>query len=155
MKISEVKTGFVKEVQVLQVQDEELKHFTSKKYFFTWKKEQGKAAFFKLCLKGDEVALGLIALVDHPTDYRFEIKLLACSRENFGKDKIYDGIAGCLIGFACKEAVKKFGNKACVSLLPKTVLREHYKAKYGFLDGGHHLFVEGTSLLHLLNEYYL
>ena len=150
-----MKTGIEKAAQVLPVQDEELKHFTSKKYFFSWKKEQGKAALFKLCLKADEEVLGLIALVDHPTDQRIEIKLLACSREDFGKDKMHERITGCLIGFACREAVKKHADKACVSLLPKTVLREHYKAKYGFLDGGPHLFVEGTSLLHLLNEYYL
>ncbi len=91
--------------------------------------------------------------MDIPAEYRMEIKLLASARENVGDGKEYEGIAGCLIGFACRESVKRYGDLACVSLMPKTELQEHYRRKYGMIDAGHQLCVEGLSLIKLINKY--
>jgi hypothetical protein len=81
-----------------------------------------------------------------------EIILLAASKENRGKVKKYDGIAENLIAFACREAVKLFAENACVSLYPKTELKKHYIEKYGMLNAGKQLYLEGLSLYRLLRK---
>ncbi|HET9058015.1 MAG TPA: hypothetical protein VFN30_14310 [Chitinophagaceae bacterium] len=153
MTIIEVKTGKSKRVDVVPVNVEGLKILTKKRYFFSWKKEKAHTQLYKLCIVGEDDILGVMALVDVPGDRRMEIKLLVSSKENVGKEKMYDRIAGCLVGFACKESVKRYGDLACVSLKPKTELREHYRNKYGMIDAGLQLCVEGLSLIKLINKY--
>lgn len=148
-----MKTGKSKAVIISPVNDEDVKILTKKRYFFSWRNEKANAHLYKLCIAGEDDILGVMALVDVPAEYRMEIKLLASARENVGDGKDYEGIAGCLIGFACRESVKRYGNLACVSLKPKTELQEHYRRKYGMIDAGHQLCVEGLSLIKLINKY--
>ena len=82
-----------------------------------------------------------------------QIHLLCVSRENQGKGKKYDGIAGSLIAFSGRTAISKYFGQACISLLPKTELRAHYKSKYGMMDGGPQLFLEGAKLNAILKKY--
>jgi len=78
----------------------------------------------------DNDILGAIAILKFPKEFRYEIKLLAVSKENVGSSKIYNGIAGCLMAFACKDCLREYGELACVSLIPKTKLKKHYIRKY-------------------------
>jgi hypothetical protein len=80
--------------------------------------------------------LGAVGLVDWPEEKRIEIKLLAVSAGNIGKQRSYDGIAGCLIAYACRLAVAKYESEACVSLVPKTELVRHYMEKYYMAHAG-------------------
>jgi hypothetical protein len=48
-----------------------------------------------------------MALIDVPQEKRIEIKLLANSRENQGRNKLYNRVAGCLIAYACNLAKEK------------------------------------------------
>ena len=72
-----------------------------------------------------------------------------------GKIKKYEGIAGCLIAFVGGIALEKYFEHACISLLPKTELRSHYKSKYGMVDGGPQLFLDGFRLHAIVNKYLL
>jgi len=60
-----------------------------------------------------------------------------------------------LIGYACRLAVTQFGENACVTLIPKTKLREHYINKYGMAAAGNSLFLADESLLLIISEYHL
>lgn len=108
---------------------------------------------YKLSLAREDNIIGLVGFVDVPADYRMEIRLLASSSENVGKGKVYEGIAGSLISFVCREALAKYGDLACVSLIPKTELKQHYINKYGMLPGGRQVFLEGKELLDLIKKY--
>ena len=154
MVITEVATGRKLAVSIFPVEGKDFKQITKKRYFFDWKKERGVSDLFKLTLKGGSEILGLLALVDFPGEFRMQIRLLSVSRENLGKTKIYEGTAGCLIAFAGRTAVGKYFEQACISLLPKTELRLHYKSKYGMLDGGPQLFLEGAGLQALIKKYF-
>lgn len=155
MTITEIRTNKKFGVVVSPVNLEDLKQLTIKRYYFSWKKISLVARLYKLCIKGEEEILGVIAVVDIPEEMRIEIKLLSCSKENVGHDKIYDNIAGCLVAYTCREAVKKYGDKACVSLLPKTILKRHYKEKYKMVEAGQQLYLEGESLISLIYQYIL
>ncbi len=155
MTITEIRTNKKFGVVVSPVNLEHLKQLTIKRYYFSWKKISLVARLYKLCIKGKEEILGVIGVVDIPEEMRIEIKLLSCSKENVGHDKIYDNIAGCLVAYTCREAVKKYGDKACVSLLPKTILKRHYKEKYKMVEAGQQLYLEGESLISLIYQYIL
>jgi len=135
------------------VDDKDFKTITVKRYFFYWKKIKSTCPVFKLTLIDSNDILGLIALVDYYEEQRTEIKLLAVSIENLGKEKQFEGTAGCLIAFACKEALLKFENFPCVSLIPKTELKQHYINKYHMIDAGWQLYLEDMPLLNVIKEY--
>jgi hypothetical protein len=50
-------------------------------------------------------------------------------------------------------ALKKYVGPACISLLPKTELRAHYKREYGMVDGGPQLYLDGANLQAIVNKY--
>jgi hypothetical protein len=153
MHVIESKSKAQKRVSVRALDPADFRKIKKHQYFFNWKSAAKEAIVYKLTLNGEEGILGLIALVDVPSEFRIEIKLLATSIENTGKSKIYEGIAGCLISFACREAVTKYGELAAVSLLPKTELKHHYMKKYGMLDAGRHVYLEGRELIDLIKKY--
>jgi hypothetical protein len=153
MYIIEVCSGISKKVIISQVNPADLTSLTRKKYFFTWKSLKQSAIMYKLQIEGEKEILGVMALVDYPTEKRIEIKLIANSIENQGKNKKYDRIAGCLIGYACRLSIDKYMEDACVSLIPKTELINHYKQKYYMTYGGWHLFMEYDVLNKLIKEY--
>lgn len=155
MSLIEIKTGKREKVKIVPVVDDDYKILTQKRYYFLWKrfKRCTDVVVYKLRISGDEDILGVMALIDVPSESRFEIHLLACSIENVGKNKTYEGITGHLIAFACQQAVKKYGRDACVSLLSKTRLKAHYIQQYGMLDAGLQLFLAGKALNDIILKY--
>src|SRR6218665_2170019 len=121
-------------VKIKPLLHQDYTRITKSGYFFDWKTEKENEVF-KLCMQGSDEILGLVSLIEH-NDRSIQINLLAVSKENRGKQKIYVGITGNLIAWACREAVKRFGENACVSLVPKTKLIEHYKRQYGMMEAG-------------------
>jgi len=90
-------------VRILQAEKSDFNNLTVKRYSFNWKKLKEGFVIYKLSLTGNDDILGVVALIDHPAEERTEIKLLAVSVENRGRNKQYERIAGCLIAFAGRE----------------------------------------------------
>lgn len=153
MEITDLFSGERRKIIVREVTDEELSLLTRKRYSFNWKKLKGTAVIYKLQVIGDDDILGVLALIDFDDELRIEIKLLAVSKENIGNTKRYDGIAGCLIAFACRESISKYGALACVSLVPKTSLIKHYIQQYNMKYAGWQLFLDGIELQQILRKY--
>ncbi|MHA4739847.1 N-acetyltransferase [Dyadobacter sp. MSC1_007] len=124
----------------------------SKRFHFNWNREIPYHVY-QLKADGSNAVLGLISLDNRPRDYAIEIRLLANSKENIGDGKVYDGIAGCLIAFACREAFKS-GYDGFVCLKPKTDLIRHYQEKYGFLATNMYLITEKENSLTITERYY-
>ena len=153
MFIFEMSSGISKKIVISQVNPADLASLTRKRYFFSWKSLKQSAIIYKLQIEGEKEILRVMALVDHPIEKRIEIKLIANSIENQGKFKQYDRIAGCLIAYACRLSIDKYMEDACVSLIPKTELINHYKQKYYMTYGGWHLYMEYDVLNKLIKEY--
>lgn len=160
MAILEVATNKTRRATVALLEQEDLKKIKKARYFFDWKTEAQTNTAYKLTLTGEDDIKGLMSIVDHPGEQRIEIRLLAVSKENVimakekgTKQKEYDGIAGNLIAQACRLAVTKYGENACVSLVPKTELRQYYKSAYGFMDASQSVFLEGEPLYRLIDIY--
>jgi len=153
MEIIEIATGKRKAIIIREAETEDFKLLTKKRFSFVWKTFRNSTSVYKLQIEGEDGILGVMGLIDWPPEKRIEIKLLASSMENIGKQKIYERIAGCLITFACRLAVSKYGPDACVSLVPKTELIKHYMQKYHMEHAGWQLYLEGNKLDKLLKEY--
>ncbi|TKT92680.1 hypothetical protein [Dyadobacter frigoris] len=108
---------------------------------------------FKLALAENDETIGLMALALFDSEQRVEIKLIESSAGNIGKNKFYSRIAGCLLAHAARMAVTRYGATAAISLVPKTQLINHYIREYGFQIAGKSLFMEGKSLIKLIDEY--
>jgi hypothetical protein len=144
---------------VRRVTDADLGKLTKRRYFFDWKLIYGKADLYKLCLDGDEDIKGLMAIIDFPEEYRVEVKLIAASKENvatshqLGKTvKRYENVAMCLLVFAGRIALANYGIMACLSLIPKTNLRQHYIRKYGMKVAGQSLYLDSDGLEQLITK---
>jgi hypothetical protein len=100
---------------------------------FNWNDYQHKEVF-KCILERTRNILGIMSITDHrdPATNAIEIDLLEVGESNIGRHKIIEGIAGCLIAFACRESFKR-GHDGLVFLTPKSELIKHYRAKYGMV----------------------
>jgi hypothetical protein len=156
MEITELATGFKKKVIISAVENDDFKVLLKRNYSFDWKSFKDKLEVFKLCTEDQpERILGVVGILDVPDEMRIEIKLIANSRENIGRKKKYERIAGCLIAFVGNEALAKYKRYACVSLIPKTELILHYETKYRMKYAGWQLYLEEENLRKLIKEYYL
>lgn len=102
----------------------------NKEFGFKWDHYRGKEVY-KLQIEDDKKIQGLMCIFDHidPNFDAIEIELLESCKENIGSNKIWEGVAGCLIAYACRESITR-GHQGYVFLTPKTSLIKHYQAKY-------------------------
>jgi hypothetical protein len=140
-------------VTIERLADEDHKVITKKRFMFNWKQERTQIVY-KLRIDGQTDILGLMSVEYFDTEERLEIRLLEVSKENVGAGKSLGRIAGILIAFAARLAVKKYGSLAAISLVPKTVLSQYYIEMYHFEPAGKSLFMEGQTLWNILNEYH-
>ncbi|HEY0273722.1 MAG TPA: hypothetical protein VGC22_11095 [Chitinophaga sp.] len=136
MELQHVKTGEKHQAIVEKVIEEDFKYIKKNKASFNsfnWNQFKDQE-IYKLRLADSQDILGLMCLIDFPPEdgmNALEINLLEVSSENRGKDKVWAGIAGCLIAFACRESFRR-GYEGWVFLIPKSGLIEHYTKAYGF-----------------------
>lgn len=73
---------------------------------------------------------------------------------NKGEKKVYAGVAGNLVAFACKLSFQR-GHQGNISFISKTQLIEHYQKTLGaFHFGGRLMVVETKAALQLINKYF-
>lgn len=73
---------------------------------------------------------------------------------NRGKEKMYAGVPGNLVAFACRLSFQR-GHEGNVSFLSKTNLIEHYEKTLGaFHFGGRVMIIETKSAIKLINRYF-
>ena len=73
---------------------------------------------------------------------------------NKGKSKVYAGVPGNLVAFACRLSFQR-GFDGNVSFISKTQLISHYEKTLGaFHFGGRLMIIESKAALHLINKYF-
>lgn len=152
MKIIDISTGEKHLVEILSVEIDEFKTLRKDRYFFDWKIERNKEVY-KLQIKGSSDILGLISIERISQEWRIHIRLLTVSKENKGNEKKYDNIAGNLIAYVAKIAIREYGELACVSLRPKSQITQHYIDKYNMNITGMILSIEVPEIINLINLY--
>ncbi|EJF99021.1 hypothetical protein [Flavobacterium sp. F52] len=146
--------SFQTEISVLQNSD--LKHLTKKNgWLFNWKEEFKNPIrdIYKLTIVGNSTIIqGLISL-EVKSDHVY-MHLVESAPFNKGKTKVYLGVAGNLVAYACKLSFQR-GHDGNVSFLSKSQLVGHYEKTLGaFHFGGRIMIIETKSALKLINRYF-
>ena len=122
---------------------------------FYWKNEfkNPLRTVYKLTIHQNEnIIQGLISL-----EIRFDhvyMHLIESAPFNKGKEKVYTGVPGNLVAFACKISFQK-GYEGNVSFVAKSQLINHYEQSLGAIHaGGRIMIIDTTAALRLTNKYY-
>ena len=154
--IENVVTGdsFTTDISILTTAD--LKTIAkSKGWLFNWKEELRQSArdVYKLTIVYNPTIIqGLISL-EVKSDHVY-MHLVESAPFNKGQTKVYSGVPGNLVAFACKLSFQR-GHEGNVSFISKTQLIEHYEKTLGaFHFGGRLMIIETQSALRLINRYF-
>jgi len=146
--------SFPTEVSFLLKSD--LTDITKKKgWLFDWKAELKipDREVYKLTIVNNlKVTQGLTSLAiksDHVL-----IHLIENAPFNRGTNKLYEGVPGNLVAYACRLSFQR-GHEGFVAFHSKTILIEHYVQTLGALHYGNHLMViETSAAIKLVNKYF-
>ena len=127
----------------------------NKGWLFNWKDEYKDPLkdVYKLTIANNPTIIqGLISL-EVKSDHVY-MHLVESAIFNKGKTKVYAGVPGNLVAFACKLSFQR-GHEGNVSFISKTQLIEHYEKTLGaFHFGGRVMIIETNAALKLINKYF-
>ena len=154
--IENVKTGdsFATEISLLTKSDLMAVN-KNVSWLFNWGEEYMNAAqeVYKLTfVNNPSIIQGLFSLVIKP-DHIY-INLLESAPYNKGENKVYKGVPGNLVAFACRLSFQR-GHEGNVAFLSKTELINHYKDTLGASHIGGRVMIIGTNAaLVLIDKYF-
>jgi hypothetical protein len=146
--------SFATEISLITISD--LKKINKKNHWnFDWIFEfkQPQRDIYKLTIVNNQtVVQGLISL-EIKQDHVY-MHLLESAPFNKGKSKLYAGVPGNLVAFACKLSFQR-GQEGNVSFLSKTQLIQHYIESLGAdYIGGRIMIIQTIAALKLINKYF-
>lgn len=142
--------------EVLPVSLKDLKGVTKRNdWRFNWTDEfkQPDRTVYKLVIVDNiKIIQGLISLT--PTSDSVFMHLIETAPFNFGKNKMYLGVAGNLVAFACRQSFLR-GTDGYVSFRSKTNLIKHYEETLNAEHfGGHLMIINRDAALKLIDKYF-
>jgi len=154
--IENVHSGDSFQTEVSLLLSTELRNITKKNgWNFDWKSEfkQPQREIYKLTIiNNPNIIQGLVSLEVKP-DHVY-MHLIESSPFNIGINKVYVGVPGNLVAFACKLSFQR-GSDGYVSFIAKTKLIDHYIKSLGAVHFGEHLMVITTeTALKLIGKYF-
>lgn len=124
-------------------------------WLFNWKaefKEPARDVYKLTIVNNSKIIQGLISL-EVKEDHVY-MHLVESAPFNKGSTKVYSGVPGNLVAFACKLSFQR-GHEGNVSFISKTQLIEHYEKTLGaFHFGGRIMIIETNAALKLINKYF-
>lgn len=142
--------------EVIRLTTIDLKQVTKKNgWNFNWKQEldNNSREVFKLTITNNPTIIqGIISFSIKPDHIYME--LVESAPFNLGRNKLYEGVPGNLVAFACKVSFQH-GFDGFVSFTAKTKLIEHYEKTLGAYHFGNHLMIIHTGAAqHLIDKYF-
>ena len=144
------------QTEVSRLTSIDLKIITKKNNWnFDWKSEFTniqKEVYKLTIINNSNIIQGLLSITieqDH-----IYINLLESSPFNIGKNKLYEGVAGNLVAFACKVSFQK-GYDGFVAFTAKTNLIKHYEESLGALHfKNQRMIIETEASKKLVKKYF-
>jgi hypothetical protein len=154
--IENAKTGDSFTTEISLVVKEDLKVLTKKnRWQFNWVSESKNPSreVYKLTIANNlSIIQGVISL-EVKTDHVY-MHLIESAPFNLGREKVYLGVPGNLVAFACRLSFQR-GGEGYVSFLSKTKLIGHYEKSLGAIHfGGHKMVITTENALKLTNKYF-
>lgn len=142
--------------EVILLTKVDLKQVTKKNgWSFNWKVEfdNNSKEVYKLTINNNpNIIQGLLSLTME-TDHVF-MNLVESAPFNIGKNKLYEGVAGNLVAYACKVSFQK-GFDGFVAFDAKTKLIQHYEKTLGAdRFGGQRMIIPTQPAQILIDKYF-
>ena len=154
--IVNIVTGDSFQTDISIITKNDLKTISKKNdWVFNWNDEHKhpERDIYKLTIINNQrIIQGLISL-EIKTDHVY-MHLVESAPFNKGKNKVYAGVPGNLVAFACKLSFQR-GFEGNVSFISKTKLIEHYVNSLGAVHvGGRIMIIDNNAALKLINKYF-
>jgi hypothetical protein len=122
---------------------------------FDWKSEfkQPEREVYKLTIADNTSIIQGLMSIEIKSDHVY-LHLVENAPFNKGNSKVYAGVPGNLVAFACRLSFQR-GHEGNVSFISKSQLIEHYERTLGaFHFGGRIMIIETRAALKLLTKYF-
>lgn len=154
--IENILTGDSFPTEISLVSGADLKSVTKTHgWLFDWKYElkQPEREVYKLTIPNNpNIIQGLIS-IEIRSNHVY-MHLVESASFNKGKTKVYAGVPGNLVAFACRLSFQR-GFEGNISFISKTLLINHYIKTLGALHfGGRVMIIETVSALKLIEKYF-
>lgn len=154
--IENVVTGDNFATDISIVTNANLKTITKRnKWQFDWKFEfkQPEREVYKLTIvNNQQIIQGLISL-EIKSDHVY-MHLVESAPFNKGKSKMYAGVPGNLVAFACRLSFQR-GHEGNISFFSKSQLAQHYIDSLGAMHvGGRIMIIDTIAALKLIDKYF-
>jgi hypothetical protein len=153
--IENTSTGEVFDTVVVQLTIKDLNRIPKSDWQFDWAKEikdKTKDVYKLTTVNNPTIIQGLLSLEDKQ-DHIF-MHLIESSKFNKGKDKVYLGVPGNLVAFACKISVDK-DYQGFLAFDAKTALIKHYQETlHATHFRGRRMFIDTNAALRLISQYF-
>lgn len=154
--IENVTTGDSFQTVVSLLTASDLKAISAKNnWVFDWKTEfkQPEREVYKLTIAGNSSIIQGLMSIEIKSDHVY-LHLVENAPFNKGNSKVYAGVPGNLVAFACRLSFQR-GHEGNVSFLSKSQLIEHYEQTLGaFHFGGRIMIIETRAALKLIDTYF-
>ena len=148
-------SGDTFDTEIILLTQKILKEIKKEDWQFDWSKEirQIDRLVYKLVIdKNDKIIQGLLSISDEK-DHVY-MHLIENAKFNKGKHKLYEGVPGNLVAFACKQSFDK-GYDGYVSFDAKTALIKHYELTlFATHFKGTKMYVDTIAAHRLINQYF-
>ena len=153
--IENTSTGEVFDTEIVKLTLLDIKQIKKSVWQFDWHNELNdltKEVYKLTTVNNPTIMQGLLSIEDKQ-DHIF-MHLIESAKFNRGKNKVYFGIPGNLVAFACKVSVDK-GYEGFLAFDAKSALIKHYEQT---LHATHfraqRMFIETSAALRLISQYF-
>ena len=153
--IENISTGEVFDTIVVRLTSKDLKSIIKSEWQFDWSKELNDKTkeVYKLTTEHNPTIIQGLLSIEDKEDHIF-MHLIESSKFNKGKNKIYLGVPGNLVAFACKISVDR-GFEGFVAFDAKSALIKHYQETlHATHFRGLRMFIETKAALRLISQYF-
>lgn len=153
--IENIFTSEVFDTEIVRLTANDLKQIARTDWQFKWHqelKDKTKEVFKLTTVNNPTIIQGLVSIEDK-ADHIF-MHLIESAKFNKGKSKVYLGVPGNLLAFACKVSVEK-GHEGFVAFDAKTALIKHYEQTlHATHFRGVRMFIDTSAAERLISKYF-
>jgi hypothetical protein len=148
-------TGEVFDTKIVRLTGVVSKQIKKADWQFDWLKElkdKTKEVYKLTTVNNPTIIQGLVSIQDNQ-DHVF-MHLIESAKFNKGKSKVYFGVLGNLIAYACKVSVDK-GFEGFLAFDAKSALIKHYQESlHATHFRGLRMFIEPSAAIRLISQYF-
>lgn len=148
-------TGELFDTEIIRLTTADAKQITKADWQFDWHKElkdKTKEIYKLTTVNNPTILQGLVSIEDKQ-DHVF-MHLIESAKFNKGKSKVYLGVPGNLVAYACGLSVNK-GYEGFLAFDAKSSLIKHYQQSlHATHFRGLRMFIETSAALKLISQYF-